>query len=114
MHSIYLQATGQRSKELETDVWPGDRRAQVLAVARLTCSWLERIGTLDLRREQVSRLGLMAEDLAAGGSPSPSAIAAIRAMLCGNCRRLGAAPGGCSGQVLERCPLLAKAEIERE
>lgn len=114
MRSVYQQAAGGRSLEPETDLWPGDRRAQMLAVARLTRSWLERIGTLDPHREQVLRMGLLAEDLAAGGSPSPSAIAAIRAMLCANCRRLGAAPDGCSGQVLERCPLLAKAEIERE
>lgn len=49
-------------------------------VARLTRSWPERIGTLDPHREPVLRMGLPAENLAAGGSLSPSAVAAIAAI----------------------------------
>ena len=97
---------GSRLPGSETGLRPDEHVARLLAVAKVARTWLERIQTHDPHREQVQRMGILAEDLAGRGSPTPSALAAIRAMLCANCRRLDGFQGDCSGQVLERCPLL--------
>ena len=106
MQFVYLESTGSRPRTPDIESRPGDQVERLRAVARVARTWLERIGTHDPHREQVQRMGILAEDLAERGSPTPSAIAAIRAMLCANCRRLAVAPGDCSGQTFERCPLL--------
>lgn len=109
MHSVYLKASAPRSTLPEANLRKGDPAEQLFAVARVTRDWLSRIERHDPHREQVQRISILAEDLAARGTPSPPAIDAIRAMLCANCRRLDAAPSECSGQALERCPLLTGA-----
>lgn len=106
MHSVYQQLSWRNSLSSATEEPAGDRSAQLRGVANLTRTWLERIVGHDPQREQLMRLGALADELADHGTPSPSAIGAIRAMLCANCRRLDAAQGRCAGQTLERCPLL--------
>lgn len=107
MHSVYLNEPGRQSAAAAAPEPVPERQARLQGVALLARKWLERIPALDSHRESVLRMGILADDLAMNGTPSAAAMGALRAMLCANCRRLDAAQGQCSGQIMERCRLLA-------
>lgn len=113
MHSVYRQTAPPRFPVPDVDPRPGGSGELLAAVARVARGWLTQIDSHDPHREQIRRISIMADDLAAHGTSSPSAIAAIRTVLCANCHRLDAAPWDCSGQGLDRCPLLTGASQSR-
>ena len=78
-------------------------------VVRLSQQWVDHVHVQELQREGILHLGYLAEELIRNGNSSLVAMTQLRTLLCGNCRRLNAAQGQCSGQPLDRCPLLKGA-----
>ncbi len=78
-------------------------------VVRLSRQWVDQLHVQNLHREGILHLGNLAEDLIRNGQASLFAMTQLRTLLCGNCRRLNAAQGQCSGQSLDRCLLLKGA-----
>lgn len=106
MHSVFLQSTAGGVGCSTVDGMAAQKQALLQGVVRLGREWLDRIPADDPQREHLIRMGILAEDLIRAGDHSPAAMAMARALLCANCRRLGAIEGKCFGQVLERCVLL--------
>lgn len=80
--------------------------ARLRDVARLGRLWLETMPLASAQRTAVMHMNFIVDEMANKGDDSPDAMVAVRAMLCLNCRRLGAAQGNCSGASLRRCTLL--------
>lgn len=69
--------------------------------------WLEHLPAHDPRRENLDATAILVKDIIESGDYSlHDAMTTARALLCTNCRRLNAAPEQCTGQPLDRCPLV--------
>ena len=115
MLSVYLQTSSDTTPSssaysVATAANGADGSHHLLQeVVRLSRQWVDHIHGQDLQREGILHLGNLAEELIRNGQASLYAMAQLRTLLCGNCRRLNAAQGQCSGQSLDRCQLLKGA-----
>jgi hypothetical protein len=109
MQSVYQAATN--TDPLAVGDSPASCSQSILQeVLRVSREWLERLHVPSKERAAVQHLASLAEDLVGDAHASPLAMAQVRALLCGSCHHLNAAHGQCSGQSLERCPLLQESQ----
>lgn len=85
---------------------PAKGLAQLRDVTRLGRLWLETRPMESAQRASIMAMCRLAAEKDANGDASPDVLTTIRAILCVNCRRLGAAQGRCFGAALDRCMLL--------
>lgn len=75
-------------------------------VLRLLRRWLKEHPARDAGRASLFIGEMLIEELMRTNDYSSDAAVSGCAILCVNCRRLDASQGKCSGQPLNRCPLL--------
>ena len=105
MSSIHLPTAPDIAPPAAEDSFAGVSQHHLQAVSRISREWAEHLRADDLQRSAILHLGSLAEDIS-DGNASALAMIQLRALLCGNCRRLDAAEGACSGQSLDGCRLL--------
>ncbi|MCK9388897.1 MAG: hypothetical protein M0Q22_10980 [Sulfuritalea sp.] len=103
--SIHLQTAPDIAPPPAEGCLVGVSQHLLQAVSRISREWAEHFHADDLQRSAILHLGSLAEDIS-DGNASALAMTQLRALLCGNCRRLDAAEGACSGQSLNGCRLL--------
>jgi len=105
MQSVYLQSSPNTAlPPLSADGVASEHLLH--AIWWISRHWVERLAVDAPPRKNLIFLGILTDDLVRAGDYSVDAMTTVRALLCTNCRRLDAAHGKCSGQPLDRCPLL--------
>lgn len=106
MESIPQRASPDVSQAAPAHRAANDSIGLLKDALKLCQQWMERFPVDDPERRNLVCLQMSLGYLINSGEPSALDMSNIRALLCTNCRRISAAQGRCSGQPLNRCPLL--------
>ncbi len=110
MESTPPPASPDASQAAPVDCAANDSKRLLEDALKLCQQWMERFPVDDPGRRNLVCLQMSLGYLVNGGEPSALDMSNIRALLCSNCRRISAAQARCSGQPLNRCPLLSGSQ----